>query len=140
MNRLKNMGILTPAEAATRANVSRPTISRALKSSELRGIRDNSGRWRIESSDLDAWASERPVFQHEQRAHSDQNSQDEQMNGLKIALSKAEARAEAAEKRAGEIGQDRDRWQTMAEALRADLAAERSRPARPGFFGRLLGR
>ena len=39
---------------------------------------------------------------------------------------RAEARAEAAEKRAEELAQDRDRWQAMAEALRADLATERS--------------
>lgn len=62
----------------------------------------------------------------------------------------AEARAEAAERRADETAQDRDRWRDMAEALRADLAAERARsesqvtvpiPARrPGFLSRLLGR
>ena len=41
-------------------------------------------------------------------------------------LAGAEARADYAEKRVEELAQDRDRWQRMAEALRADLATERS--------------
>lgn len=43
-----------------------------------------------------------------------------------IRLIRAEERAEAAERRAADLAQDRDRWQAMAEALRADLATERS--------------
>lgn len=137
------MEYLTPAAAASRAKTSRPTISRALKDGELPGIRDNSGRWRIQPADLDIWAANRPSVQDVQlghRANSNQNTLNEQMNGLKISLAAAESRADAAEKRAGEIAADRDRWQGMAEALRADLAAERSRAGRPiGFFARIFG-
>lgn len=43
-----------------------------------------------------------------------------------MRIIRAEARAEAAEKRAEELAQDRDQWRAMAEALRADLATERS--------------
>lgn len=43
-----------------------------------------------------------------------------------IRIIRAETRAEAAEKRAEELTQDRDQWRAMAEALRADLATERS--------------
>lgn len=55
---------------------------------------------------------------------------------------RAEIRAEAAERRVEELAQDRDQWRTMAEALRADLATERSRTAWtvPGFLSRFRRR
>lgn len=49
-----------------------------------------------------------------------------------------EIRLQAAEKRAEELSQDRDRWREMAEALRADLATERS--VDRSWFSRLFGR
>lgn len=61
-------------------------------------------------------------------------SQDQ--TGRIIAL---EIRLEAAEKRAEDAAADRDRWQAMAEALRADLAAERSL-VRISWLDRLLRR
>lgn len=61
-----------------------------------------------------------------------------------------EERLRAEERRAADLTDDRDRWRSMAEALRADLAAERARsaptganvpaPARAGLLARLLGR
>lgn len=52
------------------------------------------------------------------------------------------ARLAVAEARLSDALAERDRWREMAEALRRDLAAERSGASRPtiGFFGRLFGR
>ena len=56
-------------------------------------------------------------------------------------IAAAEARADAAERRASEIAEERDKWRTMAENLRTDLATERERSAaRPGLLTRLFGR
>lgn len=61
-------------------------------------------------------------------------SQDQ--TGRIIAL---EIRLEAAEKRAEDAAADRDRWQAMAEALRVDLAAEKS-AIRSSWLNRFLRR
>lgn len=59
--------------------------------------------------------------------------------GIAARLAGMTARAEAAERRADDLAADRDEWRRLAEALRADLAAERS--ARTGgLLARLLRR
>lgn len=92
---------------------------RAIKSRDLRAIRDNRNQWRIDPLDLDAW-----------RLHTVRNSADvhtlhtpEVVIELREKLAAAIARADAAEA-------DRDRWQAMAEKL-AD---------RPGWWARLWQR
>ena len=58
------MKTLSLDQAAKRAGVSRWTISRALQAGRLLGIRDNRGRWRIESELLDAWVVEQRTVLH----------------------------------------------------------------------------
>lgn len=58
---------ISPAQAAKRANVSRWTIIRALKSHGIKGFRDNRGHWRIDPESVDAWSSAHPM-------HTEQNS------------------------------------------------------------------
>lgn len=52
---------ISPAQAARRANVSRWTITRALKSQLIEGFRDNRGHWKIDPDSVDAWASAHPA-------------------------------------------------------------------------------
>lgn len=48
---------ISPAQAAKRADVSRWTIIRALKTHKIEGFRDNRGHWKIDPKSVDAWAS-----------------------------------------------------------------------------------
>lgn len=47
--------MLTPAQAADIAKVSRPTIMAAISSHGLKAIRDNRNRWQIDPEDLQFW-------------------------------------------------------------------------------------
>lgn len=51
--------MLTPAQAAKKAGVSRGTIMNALKNKELRGVRDNRNHWKIRDEDLTEWSDSR---------------------------------------------------------------------------------
>ncbi len=109
---------LTPAQAAKRAGVSRPTVNRALKSLELPGRRDNQNRWQIVPDDLDAWSAsrgrEQAVTTEDVQTMVTRNDHLEQLRdelgAAREALAAETARANAAEA-------DRDRWQSMAETL-----------------------
>ena len=48
--------MLTPQKASERAGVSRTTIMKAVKSLDLKALRDNQNRWKIDPQDLDLWA------------------------------------------------------------------------------------
>lgn len=109
-----------PAEAAKRARVSRPTVSRALKSGDLPGIRDNSGQWKISFADVDAWAARRSPVQPERRAHTDDSDLPAQLEQAKIALAAAEARAEGLAARLTDAQTDRDAWKAQAERLASE--------------------
>lgn len=128
---------LTTEQAAHRSGVSRPTVSRALKSGELPAIRDNSGKWLIDPLAVDLWAESRSSVQSERRAHIVQNAPHEQLEQLRIMAAEARERAAASDARA-----------TLLAAQVDDLRAERdrliqlleSRPHVVGFFTRLFGR
>lgn len=49
--------LLSPAQAAQVAQVSRRTITRAVSAQALRATRDNKNQWRIRPEDLDDWRS-----------------------------------------------------------------------------------
>lgn len=140
---------LTPAQAAQRAKVSRPTVSRALKSGDLRGIRDNSGAWRIAPPDLEAWASARSGVQVEQRAHSvqEQNiselyAQLEQaraeLANARELIARLEGAAGATAIRLEELSADRDAWRAQAERLAG--AAMKEPTDQQGRISRLLNK
>lgn len=136
---------LTTAQAAERAQVSRPTVSRALKWGELQAIRDNAGRWLIDPKAVDAWAEKRASVhsvQGAQRSHSvhepEKSPDYERLNALSREL--AEAR-EALARSEGENTANRERI--------IDLKSERDRllsllEAKPvivrGFWSRLFNR
>lgn len=122
---------LTPAQAARRAGVSRPTINRALKSLALLGHRDNRNCWRIDPHDLDTWLNARRDEQHMTSGHDQSvNSQNDQLEQVRAELSEVREKLAAETARADAAETDRNRWQAMAEKL----------VDRPGWWARLWGR
>lgn len=119
-----NAQTITPADVARRAGVSRPTVSRALKSGDLRGVRDNFGQWRITEADADAWAATRSPVHADQRANSvpaqDTDSMNAQLEQAKIALAASEARADGLAARLADAQSDRDAWKMQAERLASE--------------------
>lgn len=125
--------LLSPQQAADRAQVSRRTVMRAVEQQELPGRRDNRNRWNISQEDLDNWA-------HAHWARSAQRPEDAQaiaqpQDALDLAVARAtiaqmEARLEdqaaasaalvdAAEARARAAEIDRDHWRDLAGVLAA---------------------
>lgn len=105
--------LMSPAQAAQQANVSRRTVMRAIESHELKAHRDNRNRWKIAPKDLDMWAGAQlsPSDQGPQKAHTNAHSEDT----LKLALHEAE-NAHLRE-RISELEKDRDHWRDLAEKL-----------------------
>ena len=147
------MEYLTTAQAAQRARVSRPTISRALKSAELPGIRDNSGAWRIEPEKVDAWARQRLSIHLEQCANRVQipkkDAHDAQLEQARADLSSAreqiarlEGQATAHADRLADAVADRDAWKAIAERLspRPVEAVQPVLPVQRNLLARLFRR
>lgn len=104
---------MSPAHAAQSKNVSRRTIMRAIESLDLKAVRDNRNRWRIDPLDLDEWASA-------QCAPSDHNHPKlptPPTPDLEVKLAIAEAQRDAAREQLVGVQEDRDRWREMAEKL-----------------------
>lgn len=128
---------LTAEQAAKRAKVSRPTVSRALKAGDLLGKRDNFGKWAILSADVDAWAEKRGHVQLSvtNTEHIESPERLEQLRTdlahTREALARAEARSETLAETVSDLRQERDRLLTLLE----------TRPAVPvSLWGRLFGR
>ena len=140
---------LTTAQAAQAAQVSRPTISRALKSGELHGLRDNSGAWRIKRTDLDTWLVARASVQPERRshnAHAQHPDYHEHLEQARDELAKAreqiarlEGQAIAHAERLADALADRDAWRAQAQQLSGRPIIDEV-AAKPSFFARLLHR
>lgn len=148
--------MLTTTEAQKRAGVSRPTLSRALKSGELRGMRDNSGRWLIEADGLDAWTKERSRVQdervmntvQERKEHKDFERLNAEIQALRTdlatareAVARAEGEGAANRARIDDLAAERDRLLTMLESRNVDdLGNLDSRTRSRGFLRRLFGK
>ena len=127
---------LTTAEASKRAKVSRPTISRALKSGEIQGHRGNDSRWLIESDSLDEWmrlrsivnAEQRANIVHEQRKGSDFERLNAEVDAMKAEISdlreknaRLDGEATANKERITDLTAERDRLLTMLETRPVSL-------------------
>lgn len=130
---------LTAADVARLAGVSRPTISRALKSGALHGLRDNSGRWTIAAEDAESWiTAQRAHSAHEQpKAATEQtNAQLEQLRAslaeTRESLAAAKAENLGLKDRLADTQADRDR---LAELLKDAL----SKPQSVSLFRRWFG-
>jgi len=101
---------ISPAHAAQSKNVSRRTIMRAIETLELKAVRDNRNRWKIDPQDLDGWAGA-------QWAPSGHTHTNLPTSDLEAKLAVAEAQRDAAREQLAGVRQDRDRWREMAEKL-----------------------
>ena len=146
--------MLTTTQAQKRAGVSRPTLSRSLKSGELRGIRDNSGRWLIEPDDLDAWSRERSRVHDErvlntvqerlenkdfERLNAEIQALRESLTAAREAVARAEGEGAANRARIDDLTAERDRLLTMLESRNVDDLGSLNRRGGRGFLRRLLG-
>lgn len=142
----------TTARAAQIAGVSRPTISAALKSGDLRGNMSNRNRWSIADPDLRDWMSRRV-----ERAAPDPIPVPlpepapelvARIEAAEAAAAAAEARALVAEGRAQEASAAAERAGEKASAAEARAAvaeaavaaAERARDAAAAEAARLRSR
>lgn len=102
------MANLSIREAVKLFDVSRPTLTKAIKNGVLSGIKDESGQWSIDHSELARVYKPRKagVTNDGEAAVANftiQNTRDsDQISQLKAALDLAEARATAAEQLAAE--------------------------------------
>ena len=123
--------MLTTTEAQKRARVSRPTLSRALKSGDLPGIRDNSGKWMIEEADLDAWSRDRSRVHGErvlnavqereklgeiERLNAEVHAIREDLAQARENLARAEGEGRANRERIADLTAERERLLTLLEA------------------------
>lgn len=126
---------LTPAQAAKRAGVSRPTINRALKSRDLPGRRDNQNRWQISPEDLDAWKESRRSDQFVTTGHDHLAiTLNDQLQAAEVRAVRAEVERDAAMARAEAAEADRDRWHETYKA-----ATQKSDPLLTTAFAVLFG-
>lgn len=133
--------LLTPNNAAKHAGVSRSAINRGLANKSLRGTRNNSNRWLIELSDLEAWMATRPeqdrVYSATDRPVTDpvqaEQSDAEKISDLKELLAIAHAENEGIRARLADTQAERDRLASLLEK-----ALDRQQPS--GFWSRLFGR
>lgn len=102
---------LSPAQAAQLIGVSRSTISRAIKSLELKASRNNQNHWRIDEPDLIEWSLRTGLT----TGHDQPNAQADQSNQIEIAELRAEVRG--LRDQLDELRQDRDAWQNHANQL-----------------------
>ena len=131
---LMNNEFLTAEQAAKRAGVSRPTVSRALKFGDLPGNRDNLGRWSILPADVDAWSEKRGPVQVSATNTEHRESLERLRTDLaqtREALARADSRAETLAEAVTDLRQERDRLLGLLETRPAVVS---------GFWNRLLGR
>jgi len=104
---------ISPAHAAQSKNVSRRTIMRAIEALELKAIRDNRNRWKIDPHDLDRWEN----AQWAPTGHAHPILPTLPTSDLEAKLAVAEAQRDAAREQLAGVQEDRDRWREMAERL-----------------------
>lgn len=141
---------LTTPQVAAMACTSRATVSRALKSGELLGIRDNSYAWHIRRGDAEAWIARRAPTQQPRMTKAMRRAEnamaDERVEAMRtelvetrMRLVRAESEAQASQARLTDALADRDAWKALAERLSARPAEiVQAVPVRPSFFTRLF--
>lgn len=116
MDTVRHMtGHLTPQQAAKRAKVGRTTIMRALERQELKAIRDNSGRWKIQPDALDDWLSMRPDRSDDGQSPRAMTDSHPELTAAKIEIATLTAQKEGLEARLSDVHADRDRLAALLE-------------------------
>lgn len=124
--------LMSPAQAAQAANVSRRTIMRAIDRHELKASRDNRNRWKIEQSDFALWADAHKA--PSEHAHSD--GHDLPTSDLVVSLARIEAERDGLKAQLTEAKADRDHWRALAERQQGMI----ENTHQGGFFKRLFGK
>ena len=105
---------LSPAQAAQAVSVSRWTIMRAIKSHELKAIRDNKNHWKIDPNELDRWsASTVRTVEDAQPVHTSKDSVETLAHVAALKAENSQLR-----ERLSEIKEDRNAWREMAQRRR----------------------
>jgi hypothetical protein len=99
----------------TATGLNRTTILRAIKSGKISGAKDDHGEWHIEPAELHRVYS--PVARTESR--SDATAQYAPGNDIELGIRATLAEARLADLRSalGDMREQRDHWQTMAQRL-----------------------
>jgi excisionase family DNA binding protein len=124
--------MLTPQQAADRAQVSRGTIMNAIKSRHLTARRDNRNHWQIAPVDFARWLSKRSDIDTVRASTIDSQQvplpRDE--NLIRVAVLEAELKSK--DQRIADLERDRDDWKAQAQELaRRDVPQEQSAPTPP---------
>lgn len=101
---------LTPAQAAKKVGVSRSTISRALKSHVLTGVRGNNNRWTIAEEDLLNWS----MHTVQNSSENQIDASNEELHELRSKVSVQAVKIEMLEARIVDLKTDRDEWRAQA--------------------------
>lgn len=108
--------MLTPQQAASRAQVSRGTIMNAIKGMHLIARRDNRNRWQIDPADLSKWLSDRSDIATVKGVNPDsQQVPPPDENLIRIAVLEAELKGK--DQRIADLERDRDDWKAQAQEL-----------------------
>lgn len=123
--------MLTPQQAASRAQVSRGTIMNAIKDSHLVARRDNRNRWQITPDDLSKWLSDRSDIATVKAVIIDSQSLPPSDENL-IRLAVLEAELKGKDQRIADLERDRDDWKAQAQELaRRDVPQVQIDPPSP---------
>lgn len=112
---------ISPAHAAQIARTSRRTIMRAIESLELKAIRDNRNRWKIDPEDLERWAKDQGS--PSERAHIETPTLPSA--DMAVSLARAEAERDALREQLDQTKEDRDHWRSLAERQQRQLEQHR---------------
>lgn len=106
---------------------------RALEREELKAMRDNAGRWKIDPEALDDWLSMRPVRSNDGQSPRTMSDIDhgQELAAAKVEIATLAAQKEGLEARLADAHAERDR---LAAAL------DKALDPRLGIFSRIFGR
>jgi excisionase family DNA binding protein len=124
--------LMSPAQAAQVANVSRRTIMRAIERHELKASRDNRNRWKIDRSDFDIWADAHCALSE----HAQSDAQILPTSDVAVLLARTEAERDGLKAQLTEAKADRDHWRALAERQQGMI----ENTQQSGFFKRLFGK
>lgn len=146
--------LLTPQQAAEQAKCGRTSIMRALSSGELKGKRDNTGRWQIAETALEDWLTMRssdrqrpastavspPVISVDTttevfRAQNEKLQDERDQARLEVASLRSEVTQ--LHERIADLRADRDRWHVAATTPQPGLLERLRRifPMKPQIEG-----
>lgn len=126
--------VYTLGEAAKATGKSKATISKAIKNGRISAVKDETGTFRIEPSELHRVYSAKPLDEQLETPieHHDMSANTGILKELQARLEAAHERLADKDSVISDLREDRDKWRQQATSLLAD-----QRPRR-GFLQRLF--